>query len=66
MDDYPYTTRKGVLRNLKDNGISSEILSSRELKEKYHFAFPESVQGLLEKTGGVLLASKCLRAIQVQ
>ena len=65
IEDYPYTTLQEILANLQENGISSEMLSSQQLKEKYHFDVPESMQGLLERTGGVLLASKCLRAIQV-
>ncbi|CAB4014777.1 peroxisomal sarcosine oxidase [Paramuricea clavata] len=65
IEDYPYTTLQGILANLQDNGISSEMVNAQQLKEKYHFDVPESMQGLLERTGGVLLASKCLRAVQV-
>ena len=65
MDDYPYMAHKELLENFEKNGISSEVLSSKQLKEKYHFDFSESVRGLLERTGGILLASKCLRAVQV-
>jgi hypothetical protein len=66
MDDHPYTAHKEILAQFKRNGISSEVLSSKQLKEKYHFDYPDSVQGLLERTGGILLASKCLRAVQVE
>ena len=65
MEDYPHTTLQGILENFQENDVPSEMLSSKQLKEKYHFDFPESVQGLLERTGGILLASKCLRAVQV-
>ncbi len=63
MEDYPYTTLKEILANFKSNDI--ELLNAEQLKKKYNFDFPESVKGVLERTGGVLLANKCLRAIQV-
>ena len=56
---------KTILANLKANNIASELLNTKQLKEKYNFNFSESVKGLLEETGGILLASKCLQAIQV-
>ena len=66
MDDYPYNAHKVILENFEKNGVPSEVVGSKQLKENYHFDFPESVRGLLEKTGGILLASKCLRAVQDQ
>lgn len=65
MEDCPYTTLKQILANLKANGITNELLNAKQLKEKYNFDFPESVKGLFESTGGILLANKCLRALQV-
>lgn len=66
IDDSPYTNLKKVADNLKSSGITGEFLTSQELKDKYNLDFPSSFVGLFEKTGGVLLASKCLRAIQDQ
>ncbi|CAB4038043.1 Peroxisomal sarcosine oxidase, partial [Paramuricea clavata] len=66
MEDCPYTTLNQILANFKANGITNELLNAKQLKEKYNFDFPASVKGLFERTGGILLANKCLRALQDQ
>ena len=66
MEEHPYMTLKEILVNFRANGIASELLSAEQLKKKYNFDFPVNVKGVFEKTGGVLLASKCLRVIQDQ
>lgn len=65
IDDYPYTSISNISDNLKSNGIKEELLTSKELKDKYMLNFPNSVIGLLERAGGILLANKCLLAVQV-
>lgn len=66
IDDYPYTSISNISDNLKSNGIKEELLTSKELKDKYMLNFPNSVIGLLERAGGILLANKCLLAVQDQ
>jgi hypothetical protein len=66
MEEPPYTILKETLANFKANGIASELLDAEQLKKKYNFNFPVNVKGILERTAGVLLANKCLRAIQVK
>ncbi|XP_028400345.1 peroxisomal sarcosine oxidase-like isoform X2 [Dendronephthya gigantea] len=41
-------------------------VNNKELKEKYMFNYPPDMRGLLEPTGGILLANKCLQAVQSQ
>ena len=65
IDSPPYTSINHVRDNLASNGIKTEAVSNKELKEKYRLNFPSGHQGLLEPTGGMLLASKCLAAVQV-
>ncbi|CAB3983049.1 peroxisomal sarcosine oxidase-like [Paramuricea clavata] len=66
IDSPPYTSINHVRDNLTSNGIKTEPVSNKELKEKYRLNFPSGHQGLLEPTGGMLLASKCLAAVQNQ
>ena len=65
VDNSPYHEVNKIANNLKSNGISGEYLTSQQLKDKYMLDYPNSFVGLLEKSGGVLLASKCLQAVQV-
>jgi hypothetical protein len=65
IDSPPYTSINKIKDNLASNGIKTERVSNRELKLKYRLNYPVGHQGLLEPTGGMLLASKCLAAVQV-
>ena len=50
---------------LAANGVETKPISNHELKEKYMFNYCADMQGLLEPKGGILLANKCLQAVQV-
>ena len=66
IDSPPYTSINQIRDNLASNGIKTVPVSNQELKSKYRLSFPPDYRGLLEPTGGMLLASKCLAAVQSQ
>ncbi|XP_028400342.1 peroxisomal sarcosine oxidase-like [Dendronephthya gigantea] len=66
VDKPPYTEINHIKDNLAANGIETKPVNNEELREKFRLNYPADRQGLLEPTGGMLLASKCLRATQSQ
>ena len=65
LDSPPYAFINTVQNNLEANGIKAEHVSNNVLKESFHLNYPDNVNGLLERTGGILLANKCLAAVRV-
>ena len=66
VEETPAKDLREVEDSLRHAGESCEILTSKDLKERYpNLRFPSNYIGLLEHSAGILKADQCLRVLQV-
>ena len=66
VEEAPGNGLKEILHSLIAAGESFQVLSNKQLKERFpELSFPPHYTGVLEHSAGILRADQCLRVLQV-